>query len=78
MINPAQIRTTISGKKILGRYWSEDWYILPVTNGQKPRCSNMITNHAVNRLSCRMQSKAIDAENRFALRKVQRHSSLLV
>jgi hypothetical protein len=38
----------------------------------------MITNHAMNGLSCRMQAKTIDAENRFALRAGQQRSSLLV
>jgi len=46
--------------------------------GYKPRCPNMITNHAMNGLSCRMQAKTIDAENRFALRAGQQHSSLFV
>jgi hypothetical protein len=62
----------------LGKIWNEVWHILSVTTGQKPRCSNMITNHLVNKLSCRMQPKAIDAKNRFTLRTGQQHSSLLV
>jgi hypothetical protein len=38
----------------------------------------MITNHAMNGLACGMKAKTIDAENRFALRAGQQHSSLFV